>query len=271
MHGAVIIEGHIQGLANARALGRLGIPVVIINDRKACIARYSKYCKRFFVCPSYDSQVLATFLKNLAEKEGLKGWMLFPSNDHAVVTISHHRVLLEKFYTMLVPEESMLAKIYDKASLMTLAETCGVHTPLTLTPERALSSLPGFPCLVKGRYGLSFYRKTGRKAFLCDNETELRKVLSFKFIIDNPELAMVQDVIPLEKFNYTISVATFCVDGEIKSVWMGEKLREHPVRFGTATFTNSVYVEELLQHTRMLMQALNYTGISETEFLFDPL
>ena len=50
---------------------------------------------------------------------------------------------------------------------------------------------------------------------------------------------------------------------------MGEKLREHPIRFGTATFAKSVFVEECLHQSTPLLKALNYTGVCEVEYLKD--
>ena len=50
---------------------------------------------------------------------------------------------------------------------------------------------------------------------------------------------------------------------------MGVKVREHPVTFGTATCAKSVYDEEMLNLSKQLIQALNYTGVCEIEWLRD--
>jgi hypothetical protein len=60
------------------------------------------------------------------------------------------------------------------------------------------------------------------------------------------------------------------VAGEIKAYWMGEKIREHPIRFGTATFAKSMNAEPCLTQSRKLLKALNYTGVCEVEYLRDP-
>ena len=49
MKGAIIIEGHVQGLSNVRSLGERGIPIYVI-DVCHCLAQYSRYCKKFFIC-----------------------------------------------------------------------------------------------------------------------------------------------------------------------------------------------------------------------------
>ncbi|MEZ5084599.1 MAG: hypothetical protein R2750_14335 [Bacteroidales bacterium] len=66
--GAIIIEGHVQGLSNTRALGSMGIPIYVV-DINTCIARYSKYCKKFFICPAFKSDDFAEFLIDLAKKK----------------------------------------------------------------------------------------------------------------------------------------------------------------------------------------------------------
>jgi len=48
--GVIVIEGHEQGLANTRILGKAGIPVIVI-DKENCVARYLKYCRKFFSAP----------------------------------------------------------------------------------------------------------------------------------------------------------------------------------------------------------------------------
>lgn len=84
------------------------------------------------------------------------------------------------------------------------------------------------------------------------------------------EKTLTQSLIPDDGTNKTISFAAFCVAGEIKAYWMGQKLREHPVRFGTATFAGSMYAEPCLTQSVKLLKALGYTGVCEVEYLRDP-
>ncbi|MGV9206200.1 MAG: hypothetical protein ACOC44_19520, partial [Promethearchaeia archaeon] len=80
-----------------------------------------------------------------------------------------------------------------------------------------------------------------------------------------------QELIPFNGQNKTISFTAFCDKGEIKAHWTGVKLREHPIQFGTATFTKSTYVEACKQHSEKLLKALNYTGVCEVEYIKDPV
>jgi D-aspartate ligase len=270
--GAVIIEGHIQGLSNTRSLGEKGIPVYVVDETK-CIAASSIYCKKFFICPDFQSEDFIEFLLNLARDEKLDGWVILPSNDHVVLNISRNKSHLEKIYKVITPDFTIYENIYDKAALLKIAESQKIPIPITqyFTDESdPLVTQLKFPVLTKGRNGLTFYKSLKRKAFLSNDEATLRKQL--KMIASKYPLSgtFTQELIPFDGTNKTISFTAFCVNGEIKTYWMGEKLREHPIRFGTATLARSIFIQECLDQSIPLCKSLDYTGVCEVEYLKDP-
>lgn len=270
--GAVIIEGHVQGLSNTRSLGEAGIPIIVV-DKDNCIARYSKYCSKFFYCPDFVTDQFANFLLTLAETENLQDWILIPSNDHAVYTLSKHKKRLEHYYKIITPDFETLLKIYDKSELLTVAEKRNIPYPVTqyfASPKDIVHEGLFFPVLTKGRNGLSFYKAMGRKAYLAASEQELRQQLYEISKKINISETFTQELIPFNGLNKTISFTAFCEDGEIKTYWMGIKLREHPIQFGTATLAESVYIEECHTQSVPLLKSLKYNGVCEVEYLMDP-
>jgi predicted ATP-grasp superfamily ATP-dependent carboligase len=269
--GAIIIEGHVQGLSNTRALGAAGIPVIVV-DQGDCVARHSRYCTGFFRCPEYDSDALADFLIRLAERKGLKDWLLLPSNDHAVLTLSRNKARLEAVFKVITPGPAVIQSIYDKSRLLGKARSAGVPVPGTFYPENAApEKVPlTFPVLTRGRFGLDFYKATKTKAFLARDLAELHDQLARIHAVFDINKAMTQELIPDDGTNPTLSYAAFCVEGRIKAWWMGEKVRQHPLRFGTATFAKSVDVPACHDLSVRLLNALNYTGVCEVEYLRDP-
>lgn len=268
--GAIIIEGHVQGLSNTRALGEAGIPVYVI-DKNICLARFSKYCKKFFICPDFISNEFAPFLIDLAIKENLRGWALIPSNDHAVYSISKNKAELEQYFKIITPELNVVEKIYDKSALLTIAEKLNIPYPKTQYFKSPLDRVSvGLPLITKGKNGLSFYKAIGNKALLANSEEELRTQLELidqKFSVDR---TFTQELIPYDGTNKTISFTAFCIAGEVKTYWIGEKIREHPIRFGTATFARSIECKQLLESSQKLLKEINYTGVCEVEYLLDP-
>lgn len=269
--GAIIIEGHVQGLSNTRSLGEGGIPVYVV-DTNDCIARYSKYCRNFFYCPEFIKDEFVDFLIELAISQNIRNWVLIPSNDHAVFTISKHKKRLEEYFKVITPSLEIIENIYDKSKLLMMAEDIGIPIPETFylsTPDEDFPQSLRFPVITKGRHGLSFYKTLGKKVFLANNEVELRAQLKLIFEKYDIRATITQGLIPQNNENKTISFTAFCERGEIKTYWMGVKLREHPIRFGTATCAKSVYLEECYNHSVPLLKALNYTGVCEIEYLKD--
>ncbi len=270
--GVIVIEGHVQGLSITRALGKAGIPVFVV-DKTKCIAQHSRYCIRFFKCPDFISDKFADFLISLAQKENIKNWVLIPSNDHAVYTISKHKSRLKQYFKVITPGLEIIENIYDKLKLIEIAEKLSLPVPVTQNfksvNDEIISNM-SFPVITKGRNGLSFYRAVNKKGLLAESEKKLRdqlKEIGEKYEI---EKTFTQELIQFNGTNNTISFTAFCVHGVIKAHWTGVKLREHPLKFGTATFAQSILSGVCYEQSIPLLKALDYTGVCEIEYLFDP-
>jgi len=270
--GVIIIEGHVQGLSNTRALGIEGIPVIVI-DTRSCIARYSKFCDKFFICPPFIEQRFVSFLIDLCLKEGLKDWLLLPSNDHAVYNISKNKEILSKYYKIITPSIDIIEKIYNKENLLKIAQSIGIPTPTSYFNPALISEFNlniRFPLITRGKFGLSFYKKTHHKAYISKDSDLFKSHLKEIENCQALDIAFTQEFIPFDGSNRTISFTAFCIEGKVKTYWMGRKLRDHPYQFGTATFSESIYEGQLLENSKLLLQELNYTGVCEVEFLKDP-
>lgn len=268
--GVVIIEGHVQGLANTRSLGRAGIPVIVVDEYN-CLARYSKYCKKYLKCPAYLSSEFIDFLINLAITEGIRDWVLLPSNDHAVYNISGNREKLQDYYKIISPEPATLDKIYNKELLIKLCQSIKIPVPLSWFPEKQ-EDIKHFefeyPLLIKGKNGLTFYKSFGKKAFFVKKPENL--MTDVETILEKTQFSNIyfQDLLPVEN-SKPVSFTAFSVKGEIKSYWMGIKVREHPLKFGTATYSRGTDIPELFGLAERLLRELSFTGVCEIEFLHD--
>ena len=271
--GVIVIEGHVQGLSNTRALGLEGIPVIVI-DTRSCIARYSKFCNKFFICPPFIDERFIQFLTDLCLQVGLNGWLLLPSNDHAVYNISKNKDLLSHYYKIITPSLNIIEKIYNKENLLKIARSIGLPIPTSFFNPEDLLSVPvhniRFPLITRGKFGLSFYKKTHKKAYISKDPGAFKSHLADIRNCQALDIAFTQEFIPFDGSNRTISFTAFCIEGKIKTFWMGKKLRDHPHQFGTATLSESIYEGHLLEYSKSLLQELNYTGVCEVEFLKDP-
>ncbi|MFY7667787.1 MAG: hypothetical protein ACOVQG_03535 [Crocinitomicaceae bacterium] len=269
MKGVLIIEGHVQGLSNVRSLGEDGIPVWVL-DKTKCLAQFSIYCKKFILCPDFNSEEFVPFLIQLAKKYDLKDWLILPSNDHAVLSIAKNRSQLIQHFKLITDKLETINLIQQKVDFLNFANKLQVPIPkfeiLTNVPDELKLK---FPLITKGNIGLNFHKKIKKKVVLSNNKTELKENLKKigHFISLNDTFT--QEIIPHNKHNRTISFTTFSIAGEIKTHWVGQKLREHPLRFGTAVLAESINDPGIYKDVEKLIRALNYTGISEIEFLKD--
>lgn len=270
MKGAIIIEGHVQGLSNVRSLGERGIPIYVI-DVCHCLAQYSRYCKKFFICPKFDSREFIDFLLDLGDRENLRDWVLIPSNDHIVENLSKNLDKISSFFKTLVPPYELLKSIINKKKLLEVAESCGVPIPKTyyIETKKDINS-SSFPILIKGNYGLSFYKNMHVKALQIDCFDGFESILEDIEKKVSSDDIMIQELIPLDSKNKVVSFTCFADKGNIKTFWMGDKLREHPINYGTATFSRSIYVKQVYEYAKLLVARLGYTGVCEIEFMLDP-
>jgi len=266
--GALIIEGHVQGLANTRLLGQADIPVIVV-DKENCVAKYSKYCKAFYKCPDYLSDDFIDFLIRLNKAFNLTNWLLLPSNDHAVYNISLHKNTLSQYYKIITEDIAVINNIYNKRKLLKIAEQAGIPIPATIMPEIKNPSKVDlrYPILIKGNQGLNFYKRFKHKAVIIKTSDELVNIWDKELKEAKPEEYIIQEIIP--NVHKTVSVTVFAEKGNVHTYWMGVKLREHPVTFGTATCAKSMYDEEMLNLSKKLIKQLNYTGVCEIEWIRD--
>jgi predicted ATP-grasp superfamily ATP-dependent carboligase len=270
--GVIIIGGHVQALSLTRSYGENNIPVYIL-DRLNCLAKYSKYCQKFFICPDFSSNAFTDFLIELAKIENIKDWVLIPTNDHAVINLSKNKSELDEYYKMLVPPFEIIDHIYDKVKLIEIAKQLNIPTPNTQCFSNNTIDLNNleFPIITKGKYGLTFYHTLKKKAFISSSPIELKKNLEQIQSKYKLEDTFSQTVISSENNNKTISFTSYSENGEIKAFWMGAKLRQHPIAFGTATFAKSVHEADILDYASRLIKHFEYTGVCEIEFLKDPI
>jgi predicted ATP-grasp superfamily ATP-dependent carboligase len=273
--GVIIIGDHIQALGIARSLGRRGIPIYLLNDNTLCITRFSRFCKKFIKCPNIMEETqFIDFMISIANKYGIEGWVLMPTNDAAVYILSKYKPILEKHYKVPTPSWDIVKFAYDKQLTYLMAEKSGICIPKTLCPtsvnelHKSLQNF-SFPVIVKGRVGHRFYKRVGVKALRFDSKNDVIEYYEKNSSLIDPSDTVIQEIIPGNS-DLVYSFCSFFKNGKFLGVWMGKKIREHPEEFGTATSAMSIFVPELIELGYSFLNAINFYGISEIEFKKDP-
>lgn len=274
--GVIVIGDHVQALGIIRSLGKRNIPVYLLHDKNLCISRFSRYTKRFIKTPGPNNeQEFVDFMIKIAKNEQLEGWILMPTNDAAVRTLSKHKETLEEYYRVSTPSWDIVKLAYNKKLTHQIATKIGIPIPKTFCPEnleelKEISSVVDFPVIIKPAIVDHFVKKSKTKVFKANTEDELiQAYIKASHIIDTSEI-MVQEVIPGSPDNL-YSFCSFFKNGKVLGMCIGRRSRQRPMDFGSAsTFVESVYVPELIELGTPLLKAINYYGLSEVEFKKDP-
>jgi predicted ATP-grasp superfamily ATP-dependent carboligase len=270
--GAVVIGGDYQGLGIVRSIGRLGAPVCVIDDERS-ISHHSRFASSSIRVPRFrsDDQVVETLL-DVGDRLGLHGWVLFPTRDPIVNSISRNRDRLSSFYRVPTPPWETIRWASDKRRTYELAVEIGIPTPWTAWPESEdeLASLDvTFPVAVKPATE-RFVRTTRAKAWRADSREQLTAlfVQAQELVADGD--VMIQELIPGDG-NQQYSYCAFFKDGGAVASMQARRTRQHPWEFGRAsTYVESVANDTIAEQSVRLLQRLDYYGLVELEYKQDP-
>jgi predicted ATP-grasp superfamily ATP-dependent carboligase len=270
---AVVIlgSGHHGGLAIARSLGRLGVPVYAADSDWWETAFSSRYCRgRFFVNPSSDGTDAPLHrLLEIGRKLGGRP-LLIPMTDQGALWVAEHaEVLCEAFrFTRLDP--NLVRTLCDKSRMQRLADRCGVPVARSILPhcreslERFASESP-FPLMVKATDADRLRQRTGGTKFLVHNRSELIALYEKAWDGRSPNF-LVQEFIPGEDwmFDGYFDDESQCVFGIT-----GKKIRRFPAKTGVTSLGVCLRNDVVHAVTRKFMSAIGYRGILDIGYRYD--
>ena len=271
--GVLVIVGSFQSLGILRSLAAHGVPTYLI-DWAHCVGRFSRCTNRFSICPpAIEEARFLQFLCDLAVRENLKGWLIYANDDRSVGVLSRHKKQLEEFYRVSVPDWEIAKVAIDKRQTHRLAERIGIPIPRTFYPGSVdeLEKLDiEFPAVMKPAIRDNFYDKARKKAVRVDDrERLLQEYLKAANLIDSSEI-MVQELIPGAADNL-YSFGSLYSHGRVLGKVVARRTRQHPVEFGrVTTHAETIHIPELEDMATRFLSAMDYQGISEVEFMWDP-
>lgn len=271
--GVVITGGDFQGLGLLRTFVRKNIPVAVL-DNDHCVSKYTRYKKKFFRSPKpSDYEVYFNYLIDLAKREKISGWIIFPNSDETVYILSRYKAQLEEYYRVTVPAWDVIEKVYVKENTYKIAEKHQIPIPKTYYHESLTELLDydlSFPLVIKPSIRDNFYQEVKKKAYRVNTKMELTKVYNFvSSVIDSKEI-LVQEFIR-GGTNQLFSYCPFFKDGAAVTGIMARRTRQHPMDFGHAsTFAELVNIPEIKKTAEKFLKIIGYYGIGEVEFMKDP-
>jgi len=271
MKPAIVLSGHTMALGVVRALGSIGVPVIMVHYDEKDMGHVSRYVKHRIKAPhpeKHESQFI-DLLMDCAER--FEGGILYPVSDETVVAVARHKAKLECHYIVACPEWEIVSRYIDKKYTYALAEEIGVPAPKTIVPQTVedveqYSKTVEFPCLVKPSQSHLFYQQFKCKMFPVNSADEMMSV--YRKAEDAGLEVMLQEIIPgddAEVVNYN----AYFENGEPLVEFTAEHVRNAPPWWGSPRVALSAKIPEVIAPGRKILRAMNFYGYACTEFKRD--
>jgi predicted ATP-grasp superfamily ATP-dependent carboligase len=260
-------------MATARALGRLGIPVIGIDSdlrQPGAQSRYAKkiHCKDF----AAGGPCLLSCLMEVGRSLDQKG-VIFPSGDLNLGVVSDHREILQQWFHIALPPREIVRLCLNKKLFYQFAMEKGFCIPRTfwaVTAENigGIATEISYPCLIKPFQPNATWRRTfDTRLFVADSPSTLLALFERLYRVHQD--LIIQEYVPGPDSELHWSAAYLDRNGKPLAVWTGRKLRQYPRRFGSTTLAESRWVPTVARETTAILQAIGYRGLGFVEFKRD--
>lgn len=269
---AVVLGASPTGLAAVRGLGRAGIRVRVADFHADRPAFHSRYCIGAPITGGCVDQILDNVIDQTKGERHPP--VVIPTSDAMVLGLVDNREKISgKLKTYGAIENGLARPVTDKADFYQQCLQAGVPVAKTAFPKSidevlALAGEFQFPMLLKPVFGhLWRERLKGKKLLVAKNQQDLEQIVE-RFGDDVGGL-MVQELIPGPEQDIWIGGVYRGQDGQHDCCFVGQKTRQYPPDFGSASYAKSVYNAEVEKLSWKFLDAIDYRGICGTEFKLD--
>jgi predicted ATP-grasp superfamily ATP-dependent carboligase len=266
-------ESH-GGLNILRSLGRLGVPIYILDGNPWAPSFASRYCRRHFLW-DIESKPAEESLAYLIEISRIIGRpaILIPTTDYASMFVAEYGPTLKYWYLFPEQQSELVFVLCSKKGMYGLARQHGIPTPGASFPTsrddvlRFLRSAR-FPVMLKGIDGQRLWNRTRKKMVITHTPAELLEKYDAFEDPENPNL-MLQEYIPggedsVWMFNGYFDEASNCLVG-----FTGKKIRQCPVHVGCTSLGVCLPNSQVESVTKTFMKAIDYRGILDIGYRYD--
>jgi D-aspartate ligase len=274
-HAAVVLTLSPTGLAVARSLAPRGVVVYGVDENPREIGHYSRWIRRDprITTRPPGPELLEGLLALGGEQR--RPPVLFIAGDPYMDFVSeHHNRLREHFLLTDSMRPEVNSRLVNKRSFYERCQGLGVPMPLTIFPsddaevEEAAGRLR-YPAIVKPALVHEVRRRLGgRKLVEVPDAPSL--VAWWRRLRDWGADAVLQEVIPGPESNLFVAALYTDEAFEVRSLFTARKTRQYPPNFGSGSYMEACWSEEIARLSVDLVRKLGFRGVCGTEFKWDP-
>lgn len=275
LHPAVVLTLSPTGLSVARSLGPRGVAVTGVDSNVKEIGHYSRWVRKDARIShrAAGPELLDGLLAFGAEQA--KPPVLFVAGDPYIEFIAeHHEALREHFVLAESMRPEVSALFVNKRSFYRRCEEFGVAMPATFFPESEAEAAQAverlrYPAIVKPTLGHLFRQKLGGDKLVEVNSAD-EALRWWKQLRDWGGDSVLQEVIVGPEENIYVAAVYSDADLEIRSLFTAQKTRQYPPLYGSGSYMEARWSQEIADLSLDLVKKLEYRGICGTEFKWDP-
>jgi len=249
-----------HALGIVRCLGRRGMDVFVASpDPGRTLAGSSRWCRgTFSTAPIDDAEAFVEDIAGVLEKESFDVFLPVGLTAHRLA--SRFRERLSRYAKVPVVDFDKFSLAADKGRTAELAREIGLHVPWTLeaTTKEALDSVNDYPVVVKAREAFDSV------AYALDrDELDAAVVRISKRVRKGEGPPIVQEYVPGSN-GYGFFALYW--EGRLVVSYMHRRLRMYPRSGGASTYAAVCRREDLREHGKRLLDALQWHGVAMVEF-----
>lgn len=254
-------------LSVVRSLGRAGIGVHVGWCQPRTCALRSRYIHVMHDIPGPDQPHWHTRLVELLSRESFD--LVIPCHDQELIPLQENRHIFDSQVGVWLLNDRAFRAGTNKIEAGRLARSLGIPAPM----EETLSSADQSDAvLAKFRFPIVLKPASSFSIDDLQNKRMVRRVSTKDaFLTYLAEALTVGEVLVQENFiGRGVGVEFLANQGEALYTFQHERVHE-PLLGGGSSYRRSVERDpELLEATRRLVKALDYTGVGMVEFRVDP-
>ncbi|SDD95628.1 Predicted ATP-dependent carboligase, ATP-grasp superfamily [Pricia antarctica] len=268
---AYVLSGQQPALGVVRALGVMGVPIVVLHYKDEDVAYLSKYVTHSVASPhpeTHEKEFIELLLKSAAQ---FGDGILYPASDETLVAVVKNKEILEKHFNVPSPDWDVVQKFIEKKYTYAIADENGIPAPKTITPSCLEDVLRyaeqvDFPCLVKPSQSHLFFDHFKRKMFAVENKDELISI--YNQSVDAGLEVMLQEIIPGDDLN-VVNYNAYFWEGKPLVEFTAQHIRNAPPWWGSPRVVLSKDIPEVIEPGRKILHAMGFNGYACTEFKKD--
>lgn len=274
---AIVLGGGLTGLGVARTLGRRGIDICMIVDKRD-EATFSRYCKRSFIVPKlrYDREVLEAILRNICRSMSRRP-VVYPTSDLDALNLSELKDEMPDDCHFVVGDKDPVETLVNKRKFYEALNRNGISYPVTYFAEniqdvRRIGSHITYPIFIRPAITRLFCRLFGerKKGFIAYSSREL--INYYKLATRHGVEVMFQEIIPGPPSNSYQLEGYYNMSSLPTVLFARQRLRIWPLDFGNTTLCISIPLAELAEEKKMInefIKTIKYHGLMSAEFKKD--